>query len=268
MALILSLLSHVAAANSLAPFSCALKNNEKDLPASTPESVKQWLALLGVYSVNNLDSDPPLIGDLRFKEQYFNSLKMAGPLVRDCDQAIAFWNRFGSAVEKYFDEYPVLNLALSRAHIDTILYKELNVRKKIQLVNGVPQIFLSQLTTPFKMHPLWTQELEVLRDNEVVVKGSFGLRAGPIGALSSYEVLRQISEQFPYFLSQNDDLINQRQHERIASDFPSLKGLLSVIHSLPPRHKILRALKWTYLVVACCLAILIIFTTYRRSRAP
>ncbi len=230
------------------------------------EEVKQWLALLELVEKDQLDPGPALSGELNFNDQYWLPFKEVSALVTDCEAALSFWHRLGTAVEKYFDHYPPINLAFSRSQVESLIFSELNKRNKIQAIRGVPELVIKNELTKIDYKPLWSVELELALENQLHSKSLIKAGRGPIGALVSYETLRQLENEYSYFLSQEDDLIGQKMRARLIREFPLLKGPIQKITSLPPRGVLSRWLDLGYLMVSSLLLFFLILGTYLQMR--
>lgn len=259
-----------AEGRSLSPFSCRLKN-EHALAAelNEHEEIKQWLVLLDLLGPSELDRDPPLpplLDELNFKAQYWNPLAKVKNLVTDCEEALAFWQRLGEAVENYLDHYPPLNLKITQEQLEFLFYYELDKRAKVRIINGVPEISVSSELKESEIKPLWSVELEQKQETQLHIRSFLRPGVGPIGALTSYEFLRQLKNEFPYFLSLSDDIIPKKIRDRIGREFPFLKELLQKSNTLPTRTKLKHWLNWLYLGISLPLIFFIILNSYLKRR--
>lgn len=254
----LSFLSGLCIANDFSPFDCRLNEGPK---RPTEQGVLQWLTLFGVEGAGNLQTSSSANGNLSFEEQYWNTLKKAKKYVRACDQTIAFYERLGEKVESFFDQHPAIDVNAP----STIFFHELVKREKIMAIRGLPKLELHGDIDPTLQGPYWIVELSLQEDKLVFARSRFGLSTGPIGALASYEFLRQLRQEFPKFLSLGDHLIDREKLNRLNAEFPALSPIFNRLASLPERSKIEKWVARVALFVILFLISLIIIVTYKSN---
>ena len=249
----------------LRPFSCELKS-ELTLTQlkALPVAEQQWLLLLGVSQFDQFDPSSAQSGGLGLEDQFFEPLKRVAALVKNCQSGLQFWARQGRAMIAYFDSLKRLAIKLTPQVQSSLFFSELSIRDKIILRPTSYQAFdLSIEQVPFNgTRPWWKVEIKDNGDHSARALYHYSLSQGPLGALTSYELIRQIDLNYSYYFETNALMLSSQKVQELSESFPKLSILFELIHKLPRRESLSKGIQIFFNSVLALLLLIIILRVY------
>lgn len=245
-------------------YNCEIKN--PTLLDSATDEEKQWFLLLGLTTQYIPDNRPAQHAAPSFENQYWQTLAQVRSQVKNCEQALAFWERFGRSIERYFDETPPTHFSLEDLG-PSVLSFELGQRQLLRQANGPnARMVVLQMRPPDGLRPWWRASVVDLAPNERQAIAYYSLDRGVLGALTSYEILRQWREQFEFDFWHHDSLINQKQYEVLSATFSWARPLFDLLRWLPERHQLSFYFGYFMLISLLLSALCLLCAAYRDWR--
>lgn len=236
LTLILLLTFNQARALDAQFYPCEIKDPK--LLLSTSDDVKQWFLLLGLTTHYQPSEALPEVDNPSFENQYWRSLNLVKSQVKNCDQALAFWQRFGRSIERYFDETPPTEVDLRQLGTSVLSF-ELDQRQLLRPNSEGSERTMTLKILPYdEVRPWWRAEVAQLGPANRQASAHYSPDFGPLGALTSYEILRQWREKFEFDFWHHDSLINQEQYEVLSTTFTWAKPLFDLLRQLPERYQL------------------------------
>lgn len=234
--LLLCTFSSVLKAALPAPFSCEIRS-EVDVNKLAPE-LKQWLLLFDLSQGFLNETTTIKISEPSFENTYWKSFREIKSKVQNCDEMLAFWQRFGEGIENYFDQSEPLSADTSALEASVFVF-EMNKRNKLFIPESgfIPRVILQKIAFD-GVRPWWRVKISGQHDQRVLEVPHYYPQGGPLAALISYEILRKWHSDFPRDFWHKDVLLTEQRAQMLSLSFPWAKPLFDFIVKLPPRNKL------------------------------